>query len=127
MRLEDLDLYNQCLAWEEKIWETVIKWDYFTKDTIGKQFVRSSDSISSNIAEGYGRYFYKENRQFCFYSRGSLLETKGWLLKARQRKLIDDKLCDELLVELEIIHKKLNAYIKSIGNKITVPQSPNDQ
>jgi four helix bundle protein len=91
MRLEDLDLYNQCLNWEEKIWEIVIKWDYFTKDTLGKQFVRSSDSISANIAEGYGRYFYKENRQFCFYSRGSLLEAKGWLEKAKRRNLIEEK------------------------------------
>lgn len=127
MRLEDLELYNQCLAWEEKVWEMVVKWDYFTKDTIGKQFVRSSDSISSNIAEGYGRYFYKENRQFCFYSRGSLLETRGWLLKAKKRNLIEEKLCDELLSELEIIHKKLNAYIKSIGNKITATPLTNDQ
>jgi len=127
MRLEDLDLYNQCLSWEEKVWETVSKWDYFTKDTIGKQFVSSSCSISSNIAEGYGRYFYKENRQFFYYSRGSLLETKGWLLKAKNRNLIDKKLSDELLNELEVIHKKLNAYIKSIGNKMTIPQSPNDQ
>ena len=50
MKLEDLDLYNQSLAWEDKVWEIVIKWDYFTKDTIGKQFVRSSDS--NQLAQG---------------------------------------------------------------------------
>jgi four helix bundle protein len=117
LKLGDLDLYNFCLAWEDKIWEIVLKWDYFTKDTIGKQFVRSADSMSANIAEGYGRYFYKENRQFCFYSRGSLLESKGWLEKAKRRNLIDDKVFLELMSELEVIHRKLNSYIKSIGIK----------
>jgi four helix bundle protein len=118
MRLEDLDLYNQCLAWEDKVWHIVIKWDYFTKDTVGKQFVRSADSISANIAEGYGRYFYKENRQFCFYSRGSLLESKSWLEKAKRRGLVEEELYKQLMGELELIHKKLNAYIKSIGTKM---------
>jgi four helix bundle protein len=112
-----LDLYNLCLAWEDKIWEIVIKWDYFTKDTVGKQFVRSADSMSANIAEGYGRYYYKENRQFCFYSRGSMLESKGWLEKAKRRNLVDEKDYLELMSDLEIIHKKLNSYIKSIGIK----------
>jgi four helix bundle protein len=117
LKLEDLDLYNLCLAWEDKIWEIVIKWDYFTKDTVGKQFVRSADSMSANIAEGYGRYYYKENRQFCFYSRGSMLESKGWLEKAKRRNLVDEKDYLELMSDLEIIHKKLNSYIKSIGIK----------
>jgi four helix bundle protein len=123
MKLEDLNLYNECLVWEDKVWEIVMKWDYFTKDTIGKQFVRSSDSISANIAEGYGRYFYKENRQFCFYSRGSLLEAKGWLEKAKRRNLVEEKVYLEMVSELEVIHKKLNAYIKSIGTRIASEQS----
>jgi len=39
--------------------------------------VRAADSIPANIAEGYGRYFYKESKQFYFYSRGSIQETKA--------------------------------------------------
>ncbi len=117
MRLEDLQLYNDCLAWEEKVWNMVETWNYFTRDTLGKQFVRSADSISANIAEGYGRYFYKENRQFCFYSRGSLLESKGWLIKAKKRNLIKEEDYLTMISELEIIHKKLNAYINSIGTQ----------
>lgn len=118
LKLEDLKLYQQCLIFEDKVWDIVARWDYFAKDAMGKQLVRSSDSVSSNIAEGYGRYFYKENRQFCYFSRGSLLETKGWLGKAHRRKLISDYEYSELNQELEVIHKKLNAYIKSIGTKI---------
>ena len=48
----------------DKVWEIVDKWDYFNKDTLGKQFVKAADSMALNIAEGYGRFFYKENKNF---------------------------------------------------------------
>ena len=95
----------------------VENWDHSQKDTIGKQLVRSADSISANIAEGYGRYFFKENRNFCYYSRGSLLETKNWLGKAWRRKLLDERKYKILNESLEELHKSLNAYIKYIGNQ----------
>lgn len=100
----------------ERIWDIVIKWDYFTKDVLGKQLIRAADSISSNLSEGFGRYFYKENKQFCYYSRGSLFETKTWIRKSFNRKLIDEKIYLELIYDLDIIGIKLNNYIKSIGN-----------
>jgi len=74
--LDKLDVFQIANDIGEIVWKVVNGWSYFEKDTVGKQFVRSADSISANIAEGYGRYFYKENIQFCYYSRGSLIETK---------------------------------------------------
>jgi len=82
---------------------------------MGKQLIRSADSISANIAEGFGRYHYKDNKNFCYYSRGSIIETKSWLRKALSRKLISEKEYSTLLQKLETIHLKLNIYIKYIG------------
>jgi four helix bundle protein len=76
---------------------------------------RSADSISSNIAEGYGRYHYKENRNFCYFSRGSIMETKGWLKKSKNRSLISEEQFDLLYEKLQTIHLKLNGYLKFIG------------
>jgi four helix bundle protein len=76
LQLEDLEVYIDANIIADEIWSLVSKWDYFQKDTIGKQIVKSSDSIGANISEGYGRYFHKENLQFCYYFRGSLYETK---------------------------------------------------
>ena len=117
-RLEDLEIYSLSESFGEGIWEVVIKWDYFAKDTIGKQLVRSADSIGANIAEGFGRFHYKENKNFCYFSRGSILETKIWLHKAKSRKLIEEDTYHLLIKKLELIHLKLNAYIKFIGKKI---------
>ena len=91
----------------------VSSWDYFTKDTIGKQLVRAADSISANLAEGHGRFHFKDRLNFCYYARGFLEETKSWLSKAFRRGLISSELVEIKQIN-EILPKKLNAYISSI-------------
>ena len=113
--LEELEVYQLAESFSDEIWFIVIKWDYFAKDTIEKQIVRSADSIGANIAEGYGRYHYKENRNFCYFSRGSIIETKVWLKKARTRELVTEDAFNTLFEKLQTIHLKLNAYLKFIG------------
>jgi four helix bundle protein len=114
--LEKLEVYNLAEEFSDKIWNIVIAWKIFERDTIGKQMVRSADSISANIAEGYGRYFYKESKQFYFYSRGSIQETKAWLSKCKRRKLISVEECDNLISIAEKILAMLNAFIKFVAN-----------
>ena len=99
----------------EKIWQIIDNWDYLSKDTIGKQLIKSVDSIAANLSEGYGRYHYKETKHFYYYSRGSLYETKTWLIKAFNRKLISEKDFNLLLKEIYILSIKLNNYINTIG------------
>ena len=117
-RLEDLEVYQLAESFSDEIWFIVLEWDYFAKDTLGKQLVRSADSIGANIAEGFGRYHFKENKNFCYFSRGSLIETKGWINKAKTRKLMSEDQYSEYLNKLATIHLKLNIYIKHIGIKI---------
>lgn len=121
MRLEELRVYQMAMEMGEVVWSIVIKWDYFTKDTIGKQLVRSADSVAANLSEGFGRYHFKEAKNFSYYSRGSLFETKTWLTKAHNRNLISDSEYENFMNSIDIIGIKLNNYIKSIGNK-----APND-
>jgi four helix bundle protein len=109
--LEKLEVFQIANEIGESVWLVVNNWGYFEKDTIGKQFVRSADSISANIAEGYGRYFFKENIQFCYYSRGSLLETKVWLLKTKTRNLISNEQYEDVNGKVEQLLIKLNGYI----------------
>lgn len=117
MKLEELQIYQLSMLMAEKIWDIVIKWGYFEKDTIGKQLIRAADSIAANLSEGFGRFFYKEEQQFCYYSRGSLYETKTWLTKASNRKLILTEEFENFDKEIRNIGVKLNNYIKSIGNR----------
>jgi four helix bundle protein len=116
--LEDLEIYNMSMDIADLIWDIVIEWDSFAKNAMGYQIVKSSDSIAANISEGYGRYFYKENRQFLYIARGSLYETNTFVKKAFRRKLIDNKLFDQLSSDLNILVKKLNAYINYVESKL---------
>lgn len=115
IKLEDLQVYQLAMNLGEDVWRIVDEWSFFGKDTIGKQLVRAVDSIAANIAEGYGRYHFKENVNFCFYARGSLKETKTWLIKAHSRKLIPDEHFETLSLRCETLSVKLNNYIKTIG------------
>lgn len=115
LKLEDLKVYKKAMQIGDWVWAIVAEWKYFEKDTIGKQWTRSADSIVANILEGHGRYHYKENKKFCYYSRGSLKETITWLEKAHKRKLVTPTRYEFLLNHLQQTLKMLNGYIKSIG------------
>src|SRR5690349_5356638 len=113
--LEEFKVYNRALKIAEEIWSLVNQWTHFEKDTIGKQLIRAVDSIAANLSEGLGRYHYKESKNFSYYARGSLFETKTWLTKSFNRKLVAESEYNRLMNELEILGKSLNTYISSIG------------
>lgn len=115
MNLEDLRIYKEAMRIGEEVWEMVMKWDYFQKDTIGKQLVRSADSVAINISEGFGRYHYKDTKNFSYYSRGSLYETKSWLTKAHNRSLLSATEFNRMINTIETLTKMLNSYIRTTG------------
>ncbi len=116
--LENLEIYQLALEIGEIVWKNVEKWEWFAKKTVGSQFTEAADSISANIAEGYGRYFYKDRRVFCYYSRGSLLESKNWAIKALNRQLMSQSEYDVLIEKMKTLHHKLNIYIKKLNENI---------
>ena len=115
---EDLRVYKLAEELADLIWEIVSKWDYFAKDTIGKQLVNSADSIGANIAEGYGRGSHADNRRFAKISRGSLFEVKHWLRRAYKRNLLSDEEISNLKQLVKELTPKLSAYINSISKKL---------
>jgi len=115
---ENLRVYNLAEEIEDLIWEIVGKWDYFAKDTIGKQMVNSADSVGANIAEGYGRGSHADNRRFAKISRGSLFEVKHWLRRAYKRKLLSEEEISSLQELVKELTPKLSAYINSISKKL---------
>jgi len=115
--LMGLRIYQLAEALADEVWHEVIAWKPFARDTVGRQLVEAADSIGGNIAEGYGRYYYKENRQFQFYARGSLHETRHWLRRSCVRKLMSDVRCKELTAKVEELAPQLNAYIKTLERR----------
>lgn len=77
------------------------------------QLRRAVSSIPANIAEGYGRYHYQENIQFCRQARGSLAETRNYIIAAKDLKQAPEARCAELLIQCEEVRLLLNGYIRS--------------
>lgn len=112
---ESLRVYQLSEHLADQVWSIVLDWNTFARDTIGKQLVRSADSIGANIAEGTGRGTFVDNPRFVRMARGSLNETQHWLRRAYKRNLLKQKETSSLKAILDELAPKLNAYLKSIG------------
>ena len=115
--LEGLRIYQLAEALADDVWIEVLRWTPFARQTVGRQLVGAVDSIGSNIAEGYGRFHYKENRQFQYFARGSLHEAHHWLRRARVRKLMTEQRSKEFLDRLADLAPQLNAYIRTLDRR----------
>jgi four helix bundle protein len=113
---ENLRVYQLSEDLADLVWEIATKWDNFNRDTLGKQIVRSADSIGANIAEGTGRYSFQDNKRFGYIARGSLNETKHWLRRAFKRSLLTQEEIEKIKPIMDELSPKLNAYINSIEN-----------
>lgn len=81
------------------------------KWNLNNQLRRSSLSIASNTAEGYGRFYYQENIRFCYIARGSLDEALSQIVLAFEAKYVPHSLFEELRSDGDEIDKMLNGYI----------------
>ena len=115
---EKLQVYQLAEAISDSVWNTVVKWDSFARDTVGKQIVRSADSIGANIAEGSGRGSLQDNRRFVRIARGSLYETLHWLRRSYIRKLLSQAEVKRLRELVEELSPKLNAYLRSVDRRM---------
>jgi four helix bundle protein len=99
----------------DEIWKIVFRWNTFAKDTVGKQIVRSADSIGANIAEGTGRHNFLDNQRFVKIARGSLNETQHFLRRAFKRELLTPSDVKKLKPLVDNLAPQLNSYLRSIG------------
>lgn len=81
------------------------------------QLRRSSSSVSANIAEGFGRFYWQENISFCRKARGSLEETKNHLIAARDLNQAPATECNRLINQCDTVRKLLNGYIRYLNNQ----------
>jgi four helix bundle protein len=114
-QFENLQVFQLAERLADEIWQVVLAWQTFPRDTVGKQLVRAADAIGANIAEGSGRGSFKDNRRFVRIARASLHETQYWLRRAYRRKLLTPEQVAAIKEILDNLAPMLNAYLKSIG------------
>lgn len=121
--MAEIKTYKDLLIWQKGILlaeHAYVLTKDFPKDEIyslTNQIKRSAVSISSNIAEGYGRNSTKSYVNFLKIARGSLYELETQLILADKFNFISDKaMLKEVLSEIEEESKMLNSFIKKVDN-----------
>lgn len=120
LSLNDINVYKISNELSDFVWDIVSKWDWFSKRTLGIQYVTAIDSIAGNIAEGFGRFHKKDKEKFYYNSRGSLYESMHWTEKATVRKLIAPKQLEYIKSALDKLPREINWLIKITEVKLKV-------
>jgi four helix bundle protein len=118
LQLNDIEAFRKAYYFSNKVWNSVIMWDNLSKNTVGMQYIRAVDSISANIAEGFGRFGKKDKIRFYFIAKASALESLDWNQKAKDRNLITDNEYNDFFKELKEFPKLINSLIKFTSEKL---------
>jgi len=115
--LEGLRIFQLAEDLADAVWTEVVAWKPFVRDTVGRQLTQAADSVGANIAEGHGRFHYRDEITFDYYGRGSLRETRYWLRRVRARQIITQETFQCLVAKVDQLEPQLNAYINSLKRK----------
>jgi four helix bundle protein len=93
---------------------------------LSSQILRSSRSVCDNVAEGFGRFHYQENSQFCRQARGSLYEAFSQCITAKDEGFITDSEFEEIVELYQQTKGLLNGYINYLQRaKLEMKTTPN--
>jgi four helix bundle protein len=126
---EELYCYQKAVEVRKKISVLVKTLPGDEKYRLVDQMIRASRSTPAQIAEGYGRYHYQENVQYCRQGRGSLYELVDHLTVAKEENYISEDSWNTLREEILECITTLNGYInylikaKSESGKVEEPLS----
>jgi len=113
----DLEVWKKCREIRQKTWKLCKVFPSEETYRLTDQMIRASRSSTANIAEGYGRFHFQENIQFCRQTRGSLYELIDHILVAEECEYIDHTLADTIIDEIKTSIIVLNGYIKYLKSR----------
>jgi four helix bundle protein len=121
---EDLEVYKNAREFRKKIFSLIKKLPLEEKHNLASQMRRAATSLTNNIAEGHGRFYFQENIQFLRQSRGSLEELLDDLNICLDESYFQESELKPLKAEgLELLHR-INGYITYLRRRKSAEESP---
>ena len=111
----DMEVWKLAHTLSVKLFHMTIPLPRSEDYALTSQIRRSSNSISANIAEAFGRRTKKDKIYFYTVSRGSAFETQSHLLYGNDVKYFRDEDIDGFLVEYDNLIHQLNKIMKTLG------------
>jgi four helix bundle protein len=120
LNLKKFDLYLMAREYGRLAWKVFSNLPQYIQWKTGWQFLESADSVQANIAEAYGRYHFKDKRNFEFNSRGSLTESMSWIEILYERGFVAEKDFEEFTALGNAVSVKLNNHISYLASQIAL-------
>jgi four helix bundle protein len=109
----DLQVWQLARELRNHVYNLSRKFPHEERYGLTQQLRRAASSITANIAEGFGRYSFQENIQFCRQSRGSAYEVRDHLITATDQGYIAPTARESLDLLAQRVIQTLNGYIRS--------------
>jgi len=113
----DLEVWQKCKELRKNIWELCKQFPREEQYRLSDQMIRASRSSTACIAEGYGRFHYQENIQFCRQARGSLYELIDHVDVASDCRYMERNSSENLINQIKTAIRILNGYIKYLKQR----------
>jgi four helix bundle protein len=115
--MQKIKTFTDIIAWSEahklviQLYQLTVQFPKEEMFGLTSQIRRAAVSITSNIAEGFGRNSFKEKLRFYYISQGSIIEIKNQLLIARDVKMISNEKFNEIDDQINHTHRLLQGFI----------------
>lgn len=114
---EDLDVWKLARELRKEIYKVTKTYPKDETYRLVDQMKRAAISSTANIAEGFGRFHFQENIQFCRQSRGSLYEIIDHLITSNDEGYLSDEGYESLKDHAYRTIKVMNGYIAMLKKK----------
>jgi four helix bundle protein len=114
----ELEVWKKARVFKKEIFDLVKSFPLEEKYRLADQSIRSSRSVNSDIAEGHGRFTYKDQLHFCIQARGSLSETYNHLIDAFDCNYLQLEQLKIFKAKIDEIERLLNGYISFLRKNI---------
>lgn len=119
----DLQVWQLARELRKQVYKLAQKFPAEEKFALASQVQRAAVSITANIAEGFGRYSYQENIQFCRTARGSAFEVRDHLITAEDQKYISASEHQDVTALARRVIQTLNGYIRATKERQGLKES----
>ena len=120
---QDLEVWQVGREIRRRLYLVANKLPEHERYNLASQIRRAAVSLTANVAEGYGRFHFKENIQYCRIARGSAYELIDHLIACQDEAYLEKSEAESLHQELLTFLRLLNGYIRSIGTPRQIQDS----
>ena len=114
----ELEVWKKARELKNEIKELTYSFPHEEKFKLTDQLTRASRSVTASIAEGHGRYIFKDQIHFCIIARGSLSETHNHLIDALDCNYINQERLEYFKLKIEAVERLLNGYISFLRKNL---------